>query len=217
VTGPCVAGELIRRRETCVVFAGRDPVELARWAQGSATGYYHVWTSTDLGGCAACAALKNAFAIAMGFATGLRSRIGAGSEAPSEPEGVAAHNYEAAVFAEAIREMRQLVRLVGGSPETVDWLPGVGDLLVTTYARSQHLGRLLGSGLTVAEAMVEMTGVTLEGLAMIESFGTAMPVLEASGALRAGQLPLMRHLVSVISGGQVAVPFGRFFEPPSYA
>jgi glycerol-3-phosphate dehydrogenase (NAD(P)+) len=74
VSGPCLAGELVRRVQTCVVIASRDPAEAARWAELLRTTYYHVWTSTDLGGHGMSAALKNAYAIAVGFGVGLFAR-----------------------------------------------------------------------------------------------------------------------------------------------
>ena len=209
VTWPCVAGELIRRRDTSVVFTGRDAAAVKVWADAAATHYYHVWQSTEFAGCEACAALKNAFAVAVGFAGGALERDG--GQADSVSSGVAAHNVEASVFAEAIVEMSELVGLVGGCPSTAFGLVGVGDLLVTLHARSVRLGRLLGRGLTLQQARQEMVGVTLEGVATIQTFAEALQALDVSGRTTPGQFPLMRHLVSVIGVGPVAIPFDRFF------
>jgi glycerol-3-phosphate dehydrogenase (NAD(P)+) len=211
VTGPCVAGELIRRRDTSVVFTGRDPAAVKVWADAAATPYYHVWQSTEFVGCEACAALKNAFAVAVGFASGALEREGGEADGASLPQGVAAHNVEAAVFAQATFEMSGLVGLVGGDPLTAFGLVGVGDLLVTLHARSVRLGRLLGRGLTLQEAMQQMVGVTLEGIATIQTLADALRALDASGRTTPGQFPLMSHLVSVIGGAPVAIPFDRFF------
>ena len=76
VTGPCVAGELIRRRDTCVAFTGRDADAISAWADAAATPYYHIWQSTEFEGCEASAALKNAFAIGIGFARGVLEKTG---------------------------------------------------------------------------------------------------------------------------------------------
>jgi glycerol-3-phosphate dehydrogenase (NAD(P)+) len=211
VTGPCIAGELIRRRDTCVVFAGRDAASVNTWIDAAETPYYHVWPSAEFEGCEASAALKNAFAVGVGFAAGALERAQRKSEAYPEPAGVAAHNVEAAVFAQAISEMSGLVGLVGGDSSTPFGLVGVGDLLVTLHARSVRLGRLLGSGRTFDEAVLEMAGETLEGAATIETFGEALEAFDASGWTTPAQFPLMRHLVSVIGGAQVSIPFDQFF------
>jgi glycerol-3-phosphate dehydrogenase (NAD(P)+) len=211
VTGPCVAGELIRRRDTCVTFTGRDLQAVNVWAQAISTPYYHVWQSTDFEGCEASAALKNAFAIAVGFSSGALGQSETLSADELDRLGVAAHNIEAGVFAEAIVEMARLVGLMGGDPRTPEGLVGVGDLLVTLYARSIRLGRLLGTGLTLDEALDRMAGVTLEGVATIRTIAEALSALDARGVTRPNELPLMRHLVSVVAGGRVDIPFDSFF------
>src|SRR5690606_32512515 len=125
IAGPCIAGELARRVETCVVFTGRDQEQLDRLTHWIAGGYYHVFTSTDVVGVETCAALKNAYAMGIAFAQGLHEKAG------GQPGSIAQHNYEAAVFAQAVIEMQILVRLMGGSAQSVVGLPGVGDLNVT--------------------------------------------------------------------------------------
>jgi glycerol-3-phosphate dehydrogenase (NAD(P)+) len=211
VTGPCIAGELIRRRETCVIFSGRDASAVRAWNDAASTPYYHVWESAAFAACQASAALKNAFAIAVGFASGAVKSTAEESNGSSEPQGVGAHNYESAVFAESMVEMAQLVELVGGAPFAVVGLAGAGDLQVTTHARSVRLGRLLGLGRSLDEALEEMAGVTLEGVATIRAFARALDTLDASGRTEPQDFPLMRHLIDVVSGEPVRVPFDRFF------
>jgi glycerol-3-phosphate dehydrogenase (NAD(P)+) len=50
VAGPCIAGELARRVETCVVFTSRNPASSAAWAELARGPYYHVFTSDDATG-----------------------------------------------------------------------------------------------------------------------------------------------------------------------
>jgi glycerol-3-phosphate dehydrogenase (NAD(P)+) len=210
VTGPCIAGELVRQRDTCVTFTARNEDDARAWADLAGTTYYRVWTSTDFAGCEASAALKNAFAVGVGFASGQLERTRGRSAAP-DPPGIEAHNVEAPVFAQAVAEMSELAGLVGGDPATPLGLVGVGDLLVTLHARSVRLGRTLGRGLTYEEAVREMPGVTLEGAATIGVVGRALEVLDATGRTTPDRLPLMRHMVSVIDGAPVQIPFERFF------
>src|SRR5690606_37197950 len=59
IAGPCIAGELARRVPTCVVLTGEDQATLNRIrAAIEVDAYYHVWTSTDVRGVEASAALK---------------------------------------------------------------------------------------------------------------------------------------------------------------
>jgi glycerol-3-phosphate dehydrogenase (NAD(P)+) len=207
VTGPCIAGELARRAETCVVFAGEDAPTLEWLAGLLRTEYYHVRCSTDLVGSEMSAGLKNGYALAIGFAKGVHEARG------GRPGSVAMHNYEAAVFSQAVLEMRQLVRIAGGADETVIGLVGSGDLMVTTNGgRTGRFGRWLGLGLPFDEAVEKMDGATLECLSVIAVLGRAIEALEADGRLVPTDLPLMRHLREVVTEGvPVAMPFEAFF------
>ncbi|HEU4410375.1 MAG TPA: hypothetical protein VFS43_34290 [Polyangiaceae bacterium] len=210
VTGPCIAGELARRVETCVVFAGRDPEALERAAGLVRTPYYHVFPSVDVEGPCACAALKNAYAMGVAFAAGAHERAG------GAPGSVAMHNYEAAAFAQAIFEMRRVLEAMGADPSAAGWLPGVGDLHVTgNGGRTGRFGRLLGLGLTATEAKAKMAGDTLECCEILAVMREALPSLEAAGRLEPDELPLLRHMASlVLDDAPLAMPFDLFFAPP---
>jgi glycerol-3-phosphate dehydrogenase (NAD(P)+) len=210
VTGPCIAGELARRVDTCVVFAGRDAEALGRLGALARTPYYHVWASADVDGPCACAALKNAYAMGVAFAAGAHERAG------GAPGSVATHNYEAATFAQAAFEMRRVLEAMGADPSAAGWLPGVGDLHVTgNGGRTGRFGRLLGLGLSAAEARANMAGDTLECCEILAVMREALPALEAAGRLGPGELPLLRHMAAVVlDGAEVALPFHLFFAPP---
>ena len=208
IGGPCIAGELAGRRQTCVAFTSRDEPAPARLRALFATDYYHIWTSTDIIGVETCAALKNAYTVAVGMAAGLLDRAGGPDAA-----GAAMHNPAAALFGASAREMTRIVALMGGGPENVAWLPGVGDQYVTCAGgRTIRLGRLLGAGLTYSEAVREMAGETLEGAYVIQQLAQALPVWEARGLIRGEELPLLRMLCRVIVGdARVEIPFERLF------
>jgi glycerol-3-phosphate dehydrogenase (NAD(P)+) len=207
IGGPCIAGELARRVETCVVLGSRSESILERVASMLSCPYYHVWTSTDLVGVAFCAALKNAYAMGMAFASGLHERIG------GKHGSVAMHNYEAAVFAESVHEMMRLAVLFGAEPKTVYGLAGVGDLHVTCNGgRTGRFGRLLGLGLSPRAAEQQMEGATLECLEILAAVRAVLPELERAGKLRPGELPLFRHMAAVaLDGEPIATPFEAFF------
>jgi glycerol-3-phosphate dehydrogenase (NAD(P)+) len=209
IGGPCIAGEIARRVPTSVVFCGRDRATLDTLALTFGTPYYHVHVSTDLVGVEVCAALKNAYAMAVGIGAGVHERAG------GAPGPVAHHNYEAAVFAQACLEMHLLVNACGGDPRQVPHLAGAGDLMVTTSGgRSSRLGRLLGLGLLIDEARVQMAGDTLESADTVRVVGGALPRLYL-GKIAPGSLPLMEHLHEVIVEGKpIDIPFARFFSAP---
>ena len=205
IGGPCIAGEIARRVPTCVVVTGRDRPTLDRLAELFRTPYYHLGASTDVVGVEVCAALKNAFAMGVGFAAGIHEARG------GKPGSVAMHNYEAAAFAQAVIEMARVVRALGGSPESALGLPGAGDLNVTCNGgRTGRFGKWLGTGLGRDEAIAKMEGATLECLEILAVMEAALPSLARAG-LPASQLPMLRHLIDVaLHGAKVDMPFARF-------
>jgi glycerol-3-phosphate dehydrogenase (NAD(P)+) len=207
IVGPSIAGEVAARRESCVVFCGEDQTALDSLAATFRTDWYHVWTSTDLVGAEICAAGKNCYALGIGFAEGELERRG---EAASPDR---AHNYEAALFAQAAAELREWTALIGGRPETPLWLPGVGDMYVTsTGGRNVRVGHQIGTGLGFTEAAARLGNPTLEGAAAIKVFGAALAKLTERGVVAEEAFPLMRHLYEVIGLERpLNVPWSRFF------
>jgi glycerol-3-phosphate dehydrogenase (NAD(P)+) len=216
VCGPCIAGELVRRTPTMVVFTGQDLSVARRFADWLQTDYYRVVLQEDVVGAQVCAALKNAYAMGIAFGAGLHQR------ANGERGSVAMHNYEAAVFAQSLVEMQELVLSQGGGVATALGLAGSGDLTVTCNGgRTGRFGTLLGMGHATREAIRLMQGATLECLevlGVLDRFLTAS--LRGQPAPRAGagrpdrrRLPLLSHLIDVgLHGAPVNVPFQEFFR-----
>jgi glycerol-3-phosphate dehydrogenase (NAD(P)+) len=180
---------------------------LARLASMLRTDYYHVWTTTDFVGVETCAALKNAYVLGIGLATGMLE-----SEGGPDHAGAHTHNLAAALFAQAAREMARLVGLMGGDPALVPSLPGVGDMFVTAQGgRTLTIGALLGRGLQIDEALRELAGVTLESVDAIRVVNQALPKMEGEDRLGREELPLMRHLGEIVQGKPARIPLERFF------
>jgi glycerol-3-phosphate dehydrogenase (NAD(P)+) len=207
IGGPCIAGELAGRRQTCVVFTSHDRQALERLRGIFRTSYYHIWLSTDVIGVEVCAALKNAYTLAVGLASGLLERAGGVDDA-----GAWMHNTAAALFGVSNAEMSQLVALMGGNPAKVPSLPGAGDEYVTSAGgRTVRMGRLLGKGLTYSQAVVEMAGETLEGAWVVDQVFKLLPEWEGRGLIGPRDLPLMRLLGRIITQeAPPEIPFDDF-------
>ncbi len=211
ISGPCLAGELARRVDTCVVMSGTTLERVASWADLARTPYYHVRVSSNARGNQLATALKNAYAIALGFAAGQRGLDRRSAARDVGMQGTANFNTESAIFAQAAAEIDRLVRLAGGEPASVLGLSGVGDLLVTCHGRNHRLGMWLGAGLRLEAALGRMEGVSLEGVKAVGELARALPALEASGRIGDSELPLARHLVDLLAGAsRGGIPFDRF-------
>ena len=209
IGGPCIAHELAARRQTAVVFTGPDAEILSRLRDLLAAGYYHIWLSTDVAGVETCAALKNAYALAVGLAVGMMEAAG--------PDGLAhSYNPQAALFGQSCYEMRRLVQLMGGGEGNVAWLPGPGDLYVTVFGgRTVRLGKMLGQGMPFREARRILAGVTLESVEIVTRVARALPKLAARGLVDLADFPLLLHLDEILNQDKpVAIPWERFFRAP---
>jgi glycerol-3-phosphate dehydrogenase (NAD(P)+) len=198
IGGPCIAGELARSTPSTVVLASRDGAAARAFAAVAHGATYRPVVVDDPIGVCASAALKNAYAVAVGVGAGLHERSG------GEPGAVAAHNLEAAIFGRAVAEMSRLVELLGGRRETVAGLAGAGDLYVTCQGgRSTRLGRLLGLGRSVAAARAELSApgapVTLEGVDVAETVCGALPA-----GLAPADLPILECLRAILFDGAPA-------------
>jgi len=210
VGGPCIAGELARRVETCIVFTGRNPNSVEAWAELAHGPYYHVLTSNDPVGTEVCAALKNAYAMGIGFVAGLHEKSGGSAGS------IAMHNCEAALYAQAIVEARWLVGSLGGDPESASGLPFAGDLNVTCNGgRTGRFGRFLGRGLGRAGAISAMEGATLECLEILQTLRAGLTQMEGRRGFQLADLPFLSHMLEVaLDDRPVDIPYQRFFKVP---
>jgi glycerol-3-phosphate dehydrogenase (NAD(P)+) len=202
IGGPCIAGELAARRPTGTVIVSRDGALAQRLASMLGGSYYFPQSSTDMMGVEVCAAFKNFFAIAVGWAHGQM-------EVLAETQNRAKNNNAAAVlFDQAVREMMALTAALGGAPESVWGMPGVGDLYVTCQAgRNSRLGHALGRGLTYADAKEgPLKGETVEGAELGVAVASSIHGMIRIGDLKADEVPLTLALLDALTNNTALVP-----------
>ncbi len=195
IAGPCIAGELAARRHTGTVIVSRD-AELAKtFADAFAGNYYLPRTSTDMMGVEICAAFKNFFAIAVGWAHGR-------NEVLVETQNKARNNNAAAIlFDQAVREMLALTAALGGTPESVWGMAGVGDLYVTCQAgRNSRLGNALGRGLSYDQAKDgPLKNETVEGAELGIAVAASIRGMIRKAKLKAVDVPLTLALLGALT------------------
>lgn len=209
VGGPCIAGELAARRDTSVVVAHPDIELLERLLKMLDAPYYHARGSTDLIGIEVCAALKNFYTLAVGYAAGQLEQKGTASN------GALMHNLAAGLFTQALAEISYFVEFLGGKSAGVFGLAGAGDLYVTCQAgRNGRMGKLLGSGLLYREAKTQhMPDDTIEGAELALCIGNTLKQLVEKKTIDGNAIPLAVSIVNAICDNQpLQIPWNLFYR-----
>ena len=203
IGGPCTSYELADHDDSHVAFCGKDMKTLKYIRSLLETDYYHISLSTDVVGVECAVAMKNAYALGVTLAVGL-------AEKRDGKIGAVHYNSQAALFGQGVKEMIQLLDLIGGGPENI--IHGAGDLFVTVFGgRTRMIGTLLGRGLSFDEAMEELSGVTLESIVIATRTARAVRKLAQRGVVSLDDYPLLMHVDDIINhGAAVNIPWKKF-------
>jgi len=186
LSGPSFADEVSRGLPTAILLALPEAVadDRARQLQALlATPGLRLYLSRDVLGVELCGAFKNILAIA----AGLVEALGLGN------------NARAALITRGLTEMSRLVEPLGGRPETVMGLAGLGDLLLTAtgaQSRNRRFGYMLGQGLSPQDAakaighqVVEGAFTTEAALGLAKQHGLELPITQEVARLLKGADP----------------------------
>lgn len=172
LSGPSHAEEVAFNIPTTVVTVSKD-IKCAEEVQELfITKEFRVYTNEDLVGVEIGGAIKNVIALAAGITDG----IGYGD------------NTKAALMTRGMAEIVRMGVKLGGKCETFLGLTGMGDLIVTCgslHSRNRKAGYLIGTGLSVDEAIKEV-GMVVEGIKacevlydLKETVDVDMPIIDA--------------------------------------
>lgn len=205
VGGACTSYELVARDPTIVTFCGDEIEVLRRMRDLMQTPYYHISVSTDVMGVESAVALKNAYAMGVTIAIGYNEKVNAPDTKPH-------YNSQAAVFAQSLKEMRELLGVLAGSDRSLD--VGIGDLYVTVFSgRTRFIGSLLGRGYSFEDAMKQLEGITMESTVITERMYLALTKMSEQGLIDLERFPLMKHMGQVICEGRpVDIPWNSFTD-----
>ncbi len=192
LSGPSHAEEVAQRMATAAVIGSTDITVAERIQEVFTLPWFRTYTSDDVVGIELGSTVKNVFAIAAGIIDGL----GLGD------------NTKAAMVTRGLAEMTRLGTKVGGKPETFRGLSGIGDLIVTCYSehsRNNRVGRLLGEGKTLEEAIAAMNQVA-EGVpnaknayAMARKLNVRTPLIDEVYAVLFENKPTGEALESLLN------------------
>lgn len=176
LTGPSFAAEVARGQPTAITLASRDADFIERWLPILHQPLLRVYANNDLVGAEIGGAIKNVMAIAAGVSDGMGFGL----------------NARAALITRGLAEIARLAVALGGRPETLMGLAGMGDLILTCtgdLSRNRRVGLALAQGKTLDDILREL-GHVAEGVstarevaALAARHGVEMPLCEAVDAL----------------------------------
>ena len=174
--GPCLAGELARKKKTSVVIANTNTKISKSIGRLISTSYYKIEYSKDVRGVEICSAIKNIYSMIIGAGEGL--------------------NASSSIFRKSISEIVYLTKFFKGKEETAYGLAGIGDLYVSALGgRNSRMGEYLGKGFTFKKAKKNfMPNDTIEGAEL--AFEIAPYILKK---INKKKIPLMIDLLKAIS------------------
>jgi glycerol-3-phosphate dehydrogenase (NAD(P)+) len=187
--GPCLAGEIAGGEPTAAIFAARTTALAEQAASLFRALEFNAAVSDDVPGVEFCTVGKNVAAIGMGILDGM-----------GKVSGSEFRNAKSALFTLAYADLETFVEALGGRPETVRGLAGLGDTLVTSLGgRNRLFGELLGEGVEPRTALDNLLhrGMTVEG---VDSSKDVRVLSERAGL----ELPLFDLIHRILFNGAPA-------------
>jgi len=181
VTGPSFAKEVALGLPTAVTVHGHDAGFAQLMAEVLHGPAFRAYTGDDMVGAELGGAMKNVLAVATGVADGMQLGL----------------NARAGLITRGLNEMLRLAAAIGGKPETLMGLAGLGDLVLTAtgdLSRNRRLGLALGRGQPIQEAIreigqvVESMQAADEVMRQAERHGIDLPISSAVRAVLHGEI-----------------------------
>jgi glycerol-3-phosphate dehydrogenase (NAD(P)+) len=179
ITGPSFAKEVAAGLPTALTVHSEDPVFCQQVADVLHGPAFRAYTGDDMRGAELGGAMKNVLAVATGVADGMGLGL----------------NARAGLITRGLNEMLRLNIAIGGRPETLMGLAGLGDLVLTCtgdLSRNRRLGLALGRGQSLSDAVREIGQV-------VESIQTADEVMRQAEA-HGVELPISSNVRDVLHG-----------------
>ncbi len=192
LSGPSFAQEVARGLPTALTFASNDEAFARSTAQALHHARLRIYTSNDVVGVEVGGAVKNVMAIASGICDGMGLGL----------------NARAALLTRGLAEITRLGLKLGGRPETLYGLSGVGDLMLTCtsdLSRNRQVGLLLAQQQGLTEILHQL-GHVAEGVYTVREvhrlalkLGVAMPICAAVYRILYEHIPAAEMIAELLN------------------
>lgn len=192
LSGPSFAQEVARGLPTALTFSSADEDFARKTALALHHALLRIYVSSDVVGVEVGGAVKNVMAIASGICDGM----GLG------------HNARAALLTRGLAEITRLGLKLGGRPETLAGLSGLGDLILTCtgdLSRNRQVGLLLAQDHDL-EGILRRLGHVAEGVYTVREvhrlahqLEIEMPICEAVYRILYEHIPAAKMVAELLN------------------
>ena len=165
LSGPSFAMDLVKENEVGLVVASNLTEAQMSIKVCLENERIIINTTRDIRGVQVAAATKNVFAILCGMLDGMKK----------------SESTKAAVLSCLCNDLRIIIEVLGGKPQTIFSYAGIGDLLLTCMSkksRNYTFGKYIGEGKSIDEALEKMQTKTVEGLYTLDSLKKLLEKIE---------------------------------------
>jgi glycerol-3-phosphate dehydrogenase (NAD(P)+) len=197
VTGPSFASEVAAGLPTALTVHSDDAGFAQQVADVLHGPTFRVYTGNDMRGAELGGAMKNVLAVATGAADGMGLGL----------------NARTGLITRGLNEMLRLNAAIGGRPETLMGLAGLGDLVLTCtgeLSRNRRLGLALGRGQSIEDAVRDI-GQVVESIQTVDEVmrqaarhGIDLPISAAVQSVLHGEITPAQALQQLLARGQKA-------------
>jgi len=197
VTGPSFAKEVAEGLPTALTVHSEDAAFAEQVACILHGPKFRAYTGQDMRGAELGGAMKNVLAVATGVADGMNLGL----------------NARAGLITRGLNEMLRLNIAMGGKPETLMGLAGLGDLVLTCtgdLSRNRRLGLALGRGNSIAQTVreigqeVESIQTADEVMRLADRHGIELPITENVRDVLHGEISPAEGLARLLAREQKA-------------
>lgn len=187
LAGPSFAKEVALLKPTAVTIVAKPKFNANVFAHPFNSSNFACYTANDIIGAQIGGAVKNVIAIATGIADG----IGYGA------------NTRAALITRGLHEMNRLALALGGKPETLTGLTGMGDLVLTAtddLSRNRRFGLGIGRAQSIPEIkseigqVIEGEGAAYDTWQLAQRYQVRMPITESIYRILYEALPIQEAI-----------------------
>jgi len=184
LSGPSFAKEIVSKQPTTVVVASNHLAHAVKVQRLMSSNTFRIYASQDMVGVELGGALKNPLAVGAGMIEGLGFGI----------------NTMSAYVSRSCAELTSLCVAMGGRPETIAGLAGIGDLMLTAFG-SLSRNRTCGIRLVKGETLEDILATTT-----VEGVPTAKVAVLFANECNL-HLPIFRAVDDILTGKMKAEDF----------